>query len=101
MRTLSLWAWLLTGLLSAAAVAADGPRGPGEAPAIELFDAVSKAKAFAKSKPIDLSRQYLQSASFDTVKLEWTVVWQVPNAKGGRTDIIVPELGPVTARFGE
>lgn len=76
-------------------------RGAGDAPAIELVDAVAKARVYAGSHHIDLSKQYLQSASFDFVKRLWKVVWQMPNAKGGCTEFTVPESGAIVVQYGE
>lgn len=76
-------------------------RGAGDAPAIELADAVAKSRHYARSHGIDLSKQYLQSASFDSVKRRWSVVWQMPNAKGGRTEFTVPESGTIGVLYGE
>lgn len=76
-------------------------RGAGDAPATELVDAVAKARAYAGSHHIDLSKQYLQSASFDFIRRLWKVVWQMPNAKGGITEFTVPESGAIVVQYGE
>jgi hypothetical protein len=75
-------------------------RGPGDAPAVALFDAVEKARAYAKKNHIDLSKQYLQSAGFDVIDREWGIVWQLANAKGGRTEIMVHESGKIRVEEG-
>lgn len=82
-------------------VAAPKVRGAGDAPAITLFDAISRAKAYARKNHISFARQYLQSASFDVVERKWDLVWQTPNAKGGRTEIAVIEDGTFTVDYGE
>ena len=82
---------------------ADGPkkRSAGEAPAIELVDAIGRARAYATTAHIDVAKQYLQSASFDPVDRRWDIVWQLANAKGGRTEIHISETGSGSASFGE
>jgi hypothetical protein len=100
----------LTGGLAAAVPAPVKPlasppalkaRGAGDAPAIELAEAVANSRAYAGSHHIDLGKQYLQSASFDFVKRLWKVVWQMPNAKGGYTEFTVPESGAIGVQYGE
>jgi hypothetical protein len=76
-------------------------RNPGDAPAIPLADAVAQATAYARKQKIDLSKDYLQSASFDSVQRRWAVVWQRPNAKGGHAEIRVSESGTFDVGYGE
>lgn len=84
------------------------PGAAGDAPQLTLEQAVAKAKAHAKDKKIDLSRQYLESAEFDRLGADpkttgrcWKLRWQVPRAKGGTTFINVCEDGRVEVQFGE
>jgi len=77
------------------------PRQAGEAPAIELAVAVANATAFLQAKKISTSRQYLESAVFDKIARRWTITWQVANAKGGTTWVLVPEIGDISVSFGE
>ena len=77
------------------------PRTAGDAPAIELTDEVAQAKAHVQKNKVDVSRAYLQRASFDTVKREWAITWATANAKGGQTFIAVPEAGAITVKYGE
>jgi hypothetical protein len=76
-------------------------RAPGDAPAIELADAVTMARRYASENHIDLTKHYLQSASFDSSSRCWRVVWQVPSAKGGRTEFTIPEVGKMGVAYGE
>jgi hypothetical protein len=76
-------------------------RAAGEAPAISLTDAIVRAVSYAKTNKLDQSRQYIQSAMFNVVTRAWTVTWQVPNAKGGTTWIVIPEAGDITVSYGE
>jgi hypothetical protein len=95
---------ILVALMVVSAVAAAQPkksRGTGDAPAIELADAVAQARGYATQHKIDLRSQYLQSAIFNARTREWNVGWQMPNAKGGYTEIHVPESGPITVSYGE
>lgn len=76
--------------------------GPvGSAPQFELTAAVAKARTYASANTLDLTKQYLQSASFDPVAREWEVVWQKPNAKGGSTAFHVKETGTISVTNGE
>jgi hypothetical protein len=75
--------------------------GAGHFPAVQLADAVAQATAYARTKQIDLSRAYLQSAGFDPVKRRWSVVWQEPNARGGTTEIRIDESGTIDVQYGE
>lgn len=76
-------------------------RGAGDAPVLELAEAVAKSRAYAGSHHIDLGKHYLQRASFDFVKRLWKVVWQIPNVKGGWTEFTVSESGVIGVHFGE
>lgn len=83
-----------------------GPRAAGDAPALSLEQAVAKARSFAATRKLDLSRQYLQSAVFDfTTSTQsgrcWQLTWQTPNAKGGTTFFGVCEDGRLIQTFGE
>jgi hypothetical protein len=110
MRTIVL-AILFAGSLSSLAAAGDPPakparaapvaRRPGDAPAIELSVAVERAKAVLKANKVDTSKQYLQAAAFDFGKRQWTVTWQLPNARGGTTFVIIPEVGEPIVTYGE
>jgi hypothetical protein len=76
-------------------------RGPGEAPAISLPDAVASAQAYVQNHKIDVALAYLQAAVFDAVSRRWVVDWQLPRAKGGLTIIYVAESGKIDAAYGE
>ena len=90
---------------AATCVAAAAPtakaRPPGAAPAIELADAIAAARTYAQAHHLDLSKQYLKSASFDPTGRRWDVEWQRPNAKGGNIEFHVLEAGPITVTYGE
>ncbi len=84
------------------------PGGGGEAPQLSMEQAIVKAKEHAKTKKIDLSRQYLEAAEFDrrgavpkTKGRCWKLRWQLPNGKGGTTFIDVCEDGRIDVNFGE
>ena len=84
------------------------PGGAGDAPQLTLEQAIAKAKEHAKTKKVDLSRQYLQSAEFDPMSAApkttgrcWKLRWQVPRAKGGTTFMELCEDGRVEVEFGE
>ena len=88
--------------LAAPAKTPDKDKGsPGEAPKIDLATAVDKARAYATSHQLHVEKQYLQAAEFDPVAREWTVVWQLANAKGGRTEIHIPEGAAIAVSYGE
>lgn len=76
-------------------------RGAGDAPAIELLDAIKRAEEYAREKKIQLTNHYLQSVVFDIVRRKWALVWQVPRAKGGVTQIEVAEDGAIKVQYGE
>ena len=99
MRTHVIAAILLSTLLAGAGTPKQG--APGDAPLIELADAVAKAKAYAREHHLDLSRQYLKGASFDPVARTWEIDWQIPRAKGGNTLFVVPEVGAITVQSGK
>jgi hypothetical protein len=86
---------------SKSAPSASKLRSIGDAPAIELADAITAARDYVRAQKIDVSKDYLQSASFDMVKREWSVVWQRPNTKGGSTEIHVQESGKFEVDYGE
>lgn len=77
------------------------PRQVADAPAIELRTAVANATAFLKTKKISTAGQYLESAVFDKIARHWKITWQVPNARGGTTWVLVPEIGDISVSFGE
>ncbi len=77
------------------------PRQVADAPAIELSTAVASATAFLKTKKISTAGQYLESAVFDKIARHWKITWQVPNARGGTTWVVVPEVGDISVSFGE
>lgn len=94
--------------LVCAAVLTGTPGGAGDAPQLSMEEAIAKAKAHAKEKKLDLSRQYLEAAEFDrmgaapkTTGRCWKLRWQVPRAKGGTTFIHVCEDGRIDVEFGE
>jgi len=76
-------------------------RQPGDAPSIEMAEALSLARAYALDHNVRFDRQYLQGAVFDPVERRWVFDWQVPNAKGGLTIISVHESGAITINYGE
>lgn len=87
---------------------AEPPRGAGDAPRLTLEQALDRARAVAKDKKLDLSRQYLEAVVFDRRGASpsafgrcWEARWQVPNAKGGSTHIYVCEDDRVEVRRGE
>jgi hypothetical protein len=92
---------LACGLALAAPAKTADKGSPGEAPKIELAAAVDKARAYATSHQLHVEKQYLQAAEFDPVAREWAVVWQLANAKGGRTEIHIPEGGAITVSYGD
>ncbi len=69
-------------------------REPGDAPSIEMAEALADAIAYAALHAISLEHQYLQGAVFDTGTRLWVFDWQVP--KGGMTIITVHESGFIT-----
>ena len=83
------------------APAAAKVRGPGEAPMIALADAIVKARAHARGIRLDLTKQYLQRASFNPVTRTWSVAWQLAMAKGGMTEIRIAEAGTIDVVYGE
>jgi len=76
-------------------------RQPGDAPAMEMAEALSRARAYALDHNVRFDSQYLQGAVFDPVERRWVFDWQVPNAKGGLTIITVHESGVITIEYGE
>jgi hypothetical protein len=92
---------LLATVLASAGTPKPVKRVPGDAPAVVLADAVAQARAYAASNHIDVSKQYLQSAVFEPFKREWTVTWQLANARGGTTYFRIPEDGSITVGYGE
>lgn len=94
--------------LCLAALLSQTPGGGGDAPHLTMEQAIVKAKDHAKTKKIDLSRQYLEAAEFDrggaapkTKGRCWKLRWQMPNAKGGTTFIDVCEDGRIDVNYGE
>lgn len=101
MRTL-----LLSSFIASAGLA--DPGQAGDAPQLSLEQAITKAKAYAATKKVDLSRQYLESVKFNPMGVGsdrtarcWSLVWQVPRAKGGTTFITLCEDGRSEHTFGE
>ncbi len=99
-------ALVLASFVASAALAEPGQAG--DAPQLSLEQAVTKAKAYAASKKIDLSRQYLEAVAFDPMGVGasrtgrcWSLRWQVPRAKGGTTFFTLCEDGRVEHTFGE
>jgi hypothetical protein len=76
-------------------------RQPGDAPSIEMAEALSLARAYALDHNVRFDHAYLQGAVFDAAARQWVFDWQVPNAKGGLTIIYVHESGAVTINYGE
>ena len=76
-------------------------RGAGDAPSIDLADALDAARGFALEHNVKFDRQYLQGAVFDAVARQWVFDWQMPNAKGGLTIVTVHESGVITMNYGE
>jgi hypothetical protein len=76
-------------------------RNAGDAPSIELDEALASARAYALEHGVKLDHQYLQGAVFDAAARQWVFDWQVPNAKGGLTIIDVHESGKITINYGE
>jgi hypothetical protein len=76
-------------------------RQPGDAPSMEMAEALSLARAYALDHNVRFDSQYLQGAVFDPVERRWVFDWQVPNAKGGLTIITVHESGAITIDYGE
>ena len=76
-------------------------RAPGEAPSIELAQALGQAKRFAVQHDVHFVNQYLQGAVFDAASRQWVFDWQTPNAKGGMTIITVHESGTITINYSE
>jgi hypothetical protein len=76
-------------------------RAPGDAPSIEMDEALASARAYALEHGVKLDHQYLQGAVFDAAARQWVFDWQVPNAKGGLTIVNVHESGKITINYGE
>jgi hypothetical protein len=83
-------------------------RGPGEAPSIELTEALVAAQRYADKHDVHLPPNvYLQGAVFDSTARQWVFDWQVattkhgPVPKGGITIITVHESGQITINYGE
>ena len=76
-------------------------RNAGDAPSIEMEEALASARAYALEHGIKLDHQYLQGAVFDAAARQWVFDWQVPNVKGGLTIVNVHESGKITINYGE
>ena len=83
-------------------------RGPGEAPSIELTEALAAAQRYADKHEVRFpANVYLQGAVFDSTARQWVFDWQVattkhgPATKGGITIITVHESGQITINYGE
>jgi len=76
-------------------------RGAGDAPSIEMPQALALAKKFADQHNVHFDRQYLQGAVFDAGARQWVFDWQTPSAKGGLTIITVHESGEISINYGE
>lgn len=76
-------------------------RGPGDAPSIEMAQALAAAKRYAAQHDVHFDDQYLQGAVFDSSSRQWVFDWQTPNAKGGMTIISVHESGTIAITYGE
>ena len=76
-------------------------RDAGQAPSIEMGEALDAARGFALDKGVRFDRQYLQGAVFDSVARLWVFDWQMPNVKGGLTIVTVHESGKISINYGE
>ena len=83
-------------------------RGPGEAPAIEMTEALVAAQRYAEKHDVHFPPSvYLQGAVFDSTARQWVFDWQVASTKngaitkGGITIVTVHESGQITINYGD